>query len=85
MFAHLNPHNSDFGIFVHSIPLACTSSPCNLLFLNLGIYGLVQATVGIGTVLIWYFAVAYTKGGGGVGTLQNYSFCKTQKTNVWMA
>ena len=26
-----------FGMFVHYIPLSCTSSPCNLLFLNLGI------------------------------------------------
>ena len=24
----------------------------------------VQATVGVGTVLIWYFGVAYTRGGG---------------------
>ena len=27
-------------------------------------YGLVQATVGVGTVLIWYYCVAYTRGGG---------------------
>ena len=38
--------------------------PCHRLFLSLG--SLVQATVGVGTVLIWYFAVAYTRGGGGV-------------------
>ena len=25
------------GIFVHYIPLSCTRSPCNLLFLNLGV------------------------------------------------
>ena len=49
---------------MHYIPLSCTSSPCNLLFLNPDVYGLVQATVGIGTVLIWDFCVAYTKGGG---------------------
>ena len=35
------------------IPLSCTSSPCNLLFLNLCVYALVQATVGVGTVLIY--------------------------------
>ena len=29
-------------------------------------YALVQATVGVGTVLIWDFGVAYTKGGGGI-------------------
>ena len=49
---------------MHYIPLSCTGSPCNLLFLNLGIYGLVQATVDVGTVLIWDFCVAYTRGGG---------------------
>ena len=54
---------------MHYIPLPCTSSPCNLLFLNPGVYGLVQAAVGVGTVLIWNFCVAYTKGGG-VGTEQ---------------
>ena len=48
------------GISVHYIPLLC-----NLLFLNLGIYGLVQAT-GVGTVLIWDFCVAITRGGGTV-------------------
>ena len=30
---------------------SCINSPCNLLFLNLGIYGLVQAAVGVGTVI----------------------------------
>ena len=49
---------------MHYFPLSCTSSPCNLLFLNPGVYGLVQATVGVGTVLIWDFCVAYTKGEG---------------------
>ena len=49
---------------MHYIPLSWTSPPCNLLFLNLGLYGLVQATVGVGTVLIWDFCVAYTRGGG---------------------
>ena len=55
---------------MHSIPLSCTSSPCNLLFLNPGVYGLVQATVGVGTVLIWDFCVAYTNGGGTPRPLQ---------------
>ena len=48
---------------MHEIPLSCTSSPCNLLFLNPGVYGLVQATVGVGTALIWDFCVDYTRGG----------------------
>ena len=55
------------GIFVHCIPRSCTSSPCSLLFLNPGVYGLVQATVGVGTVLIWDFCVAFTRAGGGGG------------------
>ena len=45
------------GIFMHS-------SFLQLLFLNSGIDGLVQATVGIGTVLIWDCCLAYTRGGG---------------------
>ena len=52
---------------MHNIPPSGTSSPCNLLFWYLGIYGLVQATVGVGTALIWDFCVAYTRGGGGGG------------------
>ena len=50
---------------MYYIPLSCTSSPCNLVFLNPGVYGLVQATVGVGTALIWDFCVAYTRGGRG--------------------
>ena len=63
------------GMFVHYIPLSCTSSPCNPLFLNLGArcwylyvwgasYARVQATVVVGTVLFWDIGVAYTRGGG---------------------
>ena len=46
---------------MHYFPLSCTSSPCNLLFWNLGVYGLVQTTVVVGTVLIWDFCVAFTR------------------------
>ena len=49
---------------MHYIPLSFTTSPCNLLFLNLGSYGFVQATVGVGTVVIWDFCVAFTRGEG---------------------
>ena len=49
---------------MHYIPVSCTSSPCNLLILGLGVYSLVQATVGVGTVLIWDFCVAFTRAGG---------------------
>ena len=64
---------------MHYITLSCTSSPCNLLFLNLGIYSLVQATVGVGTALIWDFCVAYTRGGGvlGNGLLLVVAACNT--------
>ena len=49
--------------FVHDLHF----SPWNLLFLNLGVYSLVQTIVGVGTVLIWYFCIAYTRGGGADG------------------
>ena len=52
------------GMFVHYIALSCASSPCNCLFLNLGIYGPVQATVGVGTVLILVLLRSLYKGGG---------------------
>ena len=45
------------------ILLSCTSSR-NLLFLNPGVCRLLQATLGVGTVLIWDFCVALTTGGG---------------------
>ena len=50
---------------MRNIPLSGTSSLCILLILNLGIYGLVQATVGVGTILIWDFCVAIAREGGG--------------------
>ena len=49
---------------MHYVPLSWSTSPCKLLFLNPGVYGLVQATVGVGTVLIWDVCVAYARGGG---------------------
>ena len=52
-------------MFVHYVPLSCTSSPYNLLFLNPGIYGPVQATAGVGPILIWDTCVAFTQRGGG--------------------
>jgi hypothetical protein len=36
---------------------------CRVHNLNLGVYSLVQATVGVGAVLIWSFCVAFTRGG----------------------
>ena len=59
---------------MHCIPLSWTNSPCNLLFLNLGLYGLVQAKVGVATVLIWDFCVPYTRGGGYLCNIAHESF-----------
>ena len=67
---------------MHCIPLSWTSSPCNLLFLNLGLYGLVQATVGVGTVLIWDFCVAYTRGGGYVCVCVCLCVCARDGSNL---
>ena len=55
-------------------------------------YGLVQATVGVGTVLIRDFSVAITKGGGVVvsalfGTVSYFALCKyppsSEQRQVW--
>ena len=46
---------------MHYVPLSGTSSQCNPLFLNPGIYGLVQAIAGVGTVCVWYFCVGITR------------------------
>ena len=48
---------------MHYIPLSCTSPPCNVLFLDPGVYGVVQATVGVGTVLIWALLRSVSRGG----------------------
>ena len=53
---------------MHNIPLSCISSPSRYLYVSCASYGLVQATVGAGTVLIWDFCAART--GGGEGTLR---------------
>ena len=44
--------------------LCARSRVCQWLYVLLASYAHVQATVGVGTVLIWYFGVAYTRGGG---------------------
>ena len=41
---------------------------CCWLYVSRASYGRVQATVRVGTVLIWYFRIAYKRGGGGVNT-----------------
>ena len=60
MFAHLNPHSSDFGDicevytpFSHHLTMCVAHAS----------YGRVEATVGVGAI-IWGFSVAITKGGG---------------------
>ena len=65
MFAHLNPHSSDFGDICALYP------PCwhqLTMYLVRVTYGLVQATVGVGTVLIWDHSVVITRGGGILAT-----------------
>ena len=47
-------------------------------------YARVQATVGVGTVLIWDFGVAYTRGGGYVETLV-VDRGKCSKRTAWEA
>ena len=64
---------------MHSIPLSCTSAPCKLLFLNPGVYRLVQATVGIGTVLpfpplVVPHPLSFPRGGGGTVTWSTQKF-----------
>ena len=62
----LEPHIAlILGISEHSIPLSATS-PHSLLFLNLGIYGLVHATVGIGSRINLGLLRRIYKGGGGL-------------------
>ena len=46
------------------IPCAC-ARVCWYLYVLRASYALVQATVGVGTVIIPYIGVAYTRGGGG--------------------
>ena len=36
-------------------------------------YAVVQGTAGVGTILIWDFCIAYTRGGGGYDTNSNDS------------
>ena len=76
MFAHLNPQSADFGdICALSSPclhqLTMQSSlfepglPVSVvIYVSRASYARVQATVGVGTVLIRDFCVAYTRGGG---------------------
>ena len=76
MFAHLNPQSADFGdICALSSPslhqLTMQSSlfepghPVSVvIYVSRASYARVQATVGVGTVLIRYFGIAYTRGGG---------------------
>ena len=51
-------------------------------------YARVQATVGVGTVLIWDFGIAYTRGGGGTvelskSGLRSGSCCSIENLTSW--
>ena len=80
IFRPLCETNPVRNLLVRKIPGAKSPPPC---ILSLGVqlfplcchshvgrdYGLVQATVGIGTALIWDFCVAWTGGGGLSGSI----------------
>ena len=51
--------------FVLCIPLSCTSSPCNLLFLNPGVYGLVPASRRRDRIDLGFLRSLHKRGGGG--------------------
>ena len=72
MFAHLNPHSSDFGdIYALYSPFLDQLTVQSSLFEPRALRP-VQATVGVGTVLIWDFCVAYTRGRGGTAAGGGY-------------
>ena len=75
MFAHLNLDSSDFGDvsalhspFLHQLTMQSSlfepGCPALVVVCVACKPALVQATVGVGTVLIWDLGVAYTRGGG---------------------
>ena len=57
----MHPIGPELPISAH---VAC-ARVCRQLYVLLASHALVQATVGVGTVIIVYIGVAYTKGGGG--------------------
>ena len=90
------PDSSDFGDvcalfapFLHQLTMQSSlfERGCPVL-VSRASYARVQATVGVGTVLIWDFGVAYTRGGGvqtSAGQSDEYSVapssvCSTQST-----
>ena len=56
-----------FGSFVLYIPLSCTNSAERQLYVLHASHTFVQATIGVGTVIIVYIGVAY-RGGGVLGS-----------------
>ena len=64
MFAHLNPHSSGLG------DICALYSPFShqvIMYVVRVSYGLVEASLGVGTVFILGFSVAITGGGGVLG------------------
>ena len=57
----MHPIGPELPISAH---VAC-ARVCRQLYVLRASHALVQATVGVGTVIIVYIGVAYTKGGGG--------------------
>ena len=61
-FSLMHPIGPELPISAH---VAC-ARVCRQLYVLRASHTLVQATVGVGTVIIVYIGVAYTRGGGGV-------------------
>ena len=59
-FSLMHPIGPELPISAH---LAC-ARVCRQLYVLCASHALVQATVGVGTVIIVYIGVAYTRGGG---------------------
>ena len=60
-FSLMHPIGPELPISAH---VAC-AHVCRQLYVLRASHALVQATVGVGTVIIVYIGIAYTRGGGG--------------------
>ena len=67
----MHPIDPELPISAH---VAC-ARVCRQLYVLHANHALVQATVGVGTVIIVYIGVAYTKGGGQKKTLGRQVLC----------
>ena len=68
-FSLMHPIGPELPSSAH---VAC-ARVCRQLYVLRASHALVQATVGVGTVIIVYIGVAYTTGGGGVQAARSLS------------